>query len=213
MAGPGGPDRGDVGSSPGAPAGLPARPQPFVSPQTGSRVEGHSGAEPGSHNGSQSGAPNASPSGAPNGAPRAAQNGAQPTDRAAIFAAGPSRIPRTVIVAVVVAITVLGLGGVALDHFFPGPVGSSATTTLPGEYPPPLQTTPAEAQNATGNVSAPQLPASSAALMDLQRLKAASAPGFSLTDQHGGLVSLAAFRGRSSCCRFSTLRATTFARS
>jgi cytochrome oxidase Cu insertion factor (SCO1/SenC/PrrC family) len=98
--------------------------------------------------------------------------------------------------AVVVATAVLGLGGVALDHFFPGPVGSSATTTLPGEYPPPLQTTPAGAQDATGNASAPQLPASSGALMGLQRLKPAAAPGFRLTDQRGGLMSLAAFRGK-----------------
>ena len=134
--------------------------------------------------------------------PRSAE---KTTDRAAAFAAGPSKIPRTVIVVSVIAVTVLGLGGVALDHFFPGPVGISTTTTLAPNYPPPLQTAPAGAQLATGagaqsrtgNLpAAPQLPASAAALMGLQRLNAARAPGFSLTDQHGRVVSLATFRGK-----------------
>jgi cytochrome oxidase Cu insertion factor (SCO1/SenC/PrrC family) len=134
--------------------------------------------------------------------PRSAE---KTTDRAAAFAAGPSKIPRTVIVVLVIAVTVLGLGGVALDHFFPGPVGISTTTTLAPNYPPPLQTAPAGAQLATGaggqsrtgNLPvAPQLPASAPALMDLQPLNAARAPGFSLTDQHGRVVSLATFRGK-----------------
>jgi cytochrome oxidase Cu insertion factor (SCO1/SenC/PrrC family) len=125
------------------------------------------------------------------------------TDRAAAFAAGPSKIPRTVIIVSVIAVTVLGLGGVALDHFFPGPVGISTTTTLAPNYPPPLQSAPARAQLATrtgaqsrtGNLpAAPQLPASAPAVMGLQRLNAARAPGFSLTDQHGRVVSLTSFR-------------------
>lgn len=97
------------------------------------------------------------------------------------------------------SLAAIGLGGVVLDHFFPGPVGSSTTTTLPGNYPPPLQTTPAGTQGANAGAAAPQLPqlrAPQASLMGLQRLNAAVAPGFSLTDQHGRLVSLASLRGK-----------------
>jgi cytochrome oxidase Cu insertion factor (SCO1/SenC/PrrC family) len=117
-------------------------------------------------------------------------------DRASAFAAGPSKIPRNVVAIFAVALAVLGLGGVVLDHFFPGPVGTSTTTTLAGAYPPPLQTTPAATPAGSGGLAAPQLPASQSALMGLQQLNSATAPGFSLLDQHGRPVSLAALRGK-----------------
>jgi protein SCO1 len=123
-------------------------------------------------------------------------------DRAAAFAAGPSKIPRKVVAIFLVSLAAIGLGGVVLDHFFPGPVGSSTTTTLPANYPPPLQTTPAGAQGANAGATAPQSPqspqlsASQSALMGLERLNVAAAPGFSLTDQHGRPVSLASLRGK-----------------
>jgi cytochrome oxidase Cu insertion factor (SCO1/SenC/PrrC family) len=100
----------------------------------------------------------------------------------------------------VIAIAALGLGGVLLDHFFAGPSHTSATTTVAGtgtgNYPPPLQTTPSGGQSTGALAAQPQLPASPSALMDLEHLNAAVAPGFALTDQHSRLVSLASFRGK-----------------
>jgi cytochrome oxidase Cu insertion factor (SCO1/SenC/PrrC family) len=126
------------------------------------------------------------------------EHGAGRPDRATAFAAGPSKMPRNVVVIFLVSLAVLGLGGVALDHFFPGPVGTSTNTTLPGSYPPPLQSTPAGAQGAAAGPSpeSPQLPASQSALMGLERLNATAAPGFSLADQHGRLLSLSSLRGK-----------------
>ncbi|HTT90525.1 MAG TPA: SCO family protein [Acidimicrobiales bacterium] len=123
----------------------------------------------------------------------------QSLDRAAAFAAGPSKIPRRVIAIFLVSLAAIGLGGVVLDHFFPGPVSTSTTTTLASNYPPPLQTTPAGAQGAKAGAPAPpapQLTASQSALMSLERLNVAAAPGFTLTDQHGRRVSLASLRGK-----------------
>jgi cytochrome oxidase Cu insertion factor (SCO1/SenC/PrrC family) len=114
-------------------------------------------------------------------------------DRKAAFAAGPSKMPRNIAVIFVVALAAIGLGGVALDHFFPGPVGTSTATTVAGIFPPPFQT-PASAGQAAA--TDPQLPASSSALMGLQHLSALVAPGFSLADQEGRLVSPASFRGK-----------------
>jgi cytochrome oxidase Cu insertion factor (SCO1/SenC/PrrC family) len=121
-----------------------------------------------------------------------------PVDRTAAFAAGPSKLPRNVIVIFVVTIVALGLGGVVLDHVFPGPVGTSTTTTLRPNYPPPLQKALAGRQGAAGGASGAEpveLPASQSALMGLERLNA-TAPGFSLTDEQGRLVSLAGLRGK-----------------
>ena len=118
------------------------------------------------------------------------------TNRAAAFAAGPSRMPRKVIAITLTCLALIGLAGVVLDHFFPGPVGSSTTTTLAGSYPPPFQTTPLAAREVSGPAAGPQLPASVSALMDQQPLGSTRAPGFSLVDQHGRLISLSSFRGK-----------------
>jgi protein SCO1/2 len=84
------------------------------------------------------------------------------------------------------------------DHFFAGPVGGSATPTT-GTHPPPLGGATGAAPG-TGSPPAsadPQLPASVSALMGLDRTSPTGAPGFSLTDQAGRAVSLAALRDKS----------------
>ncbi len=96
--------------------------------------------------------------------------GAVVIDRAAAFAAGPSRIPRRVVGWFLGAVVLLGGGGAVADHFFGGPAGSPAAS--------------------------PQLPASLSALMQLTRTPASDAPAFSLTDQRGRAVSPAGLRGR-----------------
>ncbi len=60
-------------------------------------------------------------------------------DRAAAFAAGPSKIPRNVIVAFLVTIAVLGLGGVVLDHFFPGRSAPPQRRRWPATTPRPCK--------------------------------------------------------------------------
>ncbi len=104
--------------------------------------------------------------------------------------------------------------------FFPRPRRHfDHDNACPGSYPPPLQTAPAGAATTAPvpeqDRNLPALPSSRrppSALMDLQRLNAAKAPGFSLTDQHGrvGLVGQPS-GGRLWCCRFSTPPATTYA--
>ena len=60
-------------------------------------------------------------------------------ERAAKFAENAPPIPRKAVVVAVVAFVVLGLGGVVLDHFFGGPVSTTAVTA--GTDPPGLSTT------------------------------------------------------------------------
>jgi cytochrome oxidase Cu insertion factor (SCO1/SenC/PrrC family) len=121
-------------------------------------------------------------------------------DRAAAFAAGPDRIPRKAIALAVACFVTLGLGGVLGDHFFGGPAGPSSTPTTVGAYPPPLPGATDAPSGPTGTLPATapvaDLPASLSALMGLSRARAAVAPGFSLTDQDGRIVSLAGLRGK-----------------
>lgn len=116
-------------------------------------------------------------------------------DRTAALAAG-GKIPGKVIGIAVACFVVLGLGGVALDHVFPGPVGASATVTSVGNYPPPFPAATAAAPGAGPTVPGTQLPASSPAIMGLQHLGATVAPTFSLVDQHGHLLTLRGLRGK-----------------
>jgi cytochrome oxidase Cu insertion factor (SCO1/SenC/PrrC family) len=127
--------------------------------------------------------------------PATTQRPSSELERAAALAAGPTKVPRKVLVIGVACLVVLGLGGAALDHVFPGPVGAVTATTVAGQYPPPFQVaTTAEAGAGAGSPA--QLSAPMAAMMGLEKLKAASSPGFSLTDQHGHRVTLAQLRGK-----------------
>jgi len=121
-------------------------------------------------------------------------DGDQVVDRAAAFAAGPPRLPGKVMAYAVACLVVLGLGGVVLDHFLPGPVGAAAAATTSGDYPPPLPTVPT--RTALRAALRAQLRAPTSALMGLQRLSGREAPRFSLVDQYGQRASLEDFRGK-----------------
>jgi cytochrome oxidase Cu insertion factor (SCO1/SenC/PrrC family) len=122
-------------------------------------------------------------------------------DRAAALAAGPPGFPRKVLAIALACFVVLGLGGVLLDHLFPGPVGASVTTTTAGNYPPPLSLAPSSSPSAPR-----QLPASTAALMDLEHLEARPAPNFSLVDQDRQQLSLAHLQGKAVVLSFFDAR-------
>lgn len=121
-----------------------------------------------------------------------------PLDRAAALASGPPKVPRPVVFAAVACVALLGLGGVALDRFFPGPAGSPAAltpATTAGDYPPPFEVAPPGRAGGAARGSGHDLTASRAALMGLQKVTPVPAPNFSLLDSHGHPVSLSGFRG------------------
>ncbi len=126
---------------------------------------------------------------------RTADQGDQVLDRTAAFAAGPPRFPGQVMSLAVAGFVVLGLGGVVLDHVFPGPVGAAATATTNGNYPPALPAGLATLSTPRTTVMA-QLPAPVPALMGLQHLRGAQAPPFALVDQYGRTATLRNLRGK-----------------
>jgi cytochrome oxidase Cu insertion factor (SCO1/SenC/PrrC family) len=111
--------------------------------------------------------------------------------RSAHFAQGAPPVPRKAIVIAVIAFVVLGLGGALFDHFFGGPVSTSATVTT-GTDPPGLETT----TTATSGSRTSPLPASIPELLGLSTLTGASAPAFTLTGEGGKAVSLDSLRGK-----------------
>ena len=117
-------------------------------------------------------------------------------DRAAAFAAGAGGIPRKTVFVFLAALVVLGFGGIVADHFFSGPDGNPTTVTTVGTFPPPLQTPTTSAQVAENPGDSSQLPASLTALMGLEKTPSKTAPGISLTDQHGATLTLADLRGK-----------------
>jgi cytochrome oxidase Cu insertion factor (SCO1/SenC/PrrC family) len=108
------------------------------------------------------------------------------------FAQGAPPVPRKAIVIAVVAFVVLGLGGALLDHFFGGPVNTSAAVTT-GTDPPSLVTTPTDT---SGSRTTGQLPASLPELLGLATMTGTAAPPFSLTAQDGETVSIDRLRGK-----------------
>jgi cytochrome oxidase Cu insertion factor (SCO1/SenC/PrrC family) len=108
------------------------------------------------------------------------------------FAQGAPPIPRKVIIIAVVAFVVLGLGGALFDHFFGGPVNTSATITT-GTDPPSLETT---TTYTSGSRTTSQLPASLPELLGLATLTGTTAPPFTLTAQGGEAVSMEGLRGK-----------------
>jgi cytochrome oxidase Cu insertion factor (SCO1/SenC/PrrC family) len=107
------------------------------------------------------------------------------------FAQGAPPVPRKAIVIAVVAFVVLGLGGALFDHFFGGPVNTSATVTT-GTDPPSLETTTTAASGSRTS----QLPASIPELLGLSTLTGGTAPPFTLTAAGGQAVSLGGLRGK-----------------
>lgn len=114
-------------------------------------------------------------------------------DRAALFAAGPTPIPRKAVVIALCAVLVLGGGGTLLEHVLSSAglnpkAAPTATTTPPTTLP--SGPAPLPAAGAYEPVSAP-LPA----FMGLERPTSVAAPRFSLIDQEGGSTSLQALHG------------------
>lgn len=105
-----------------------------------------------------------------------------PVDRSAALRAGRTPVPRKVIVGLIIAFAVIGLGGVVAEHYLGnvGAVTSIPTTTLSASGAPPAPTPPVT----------PQLTAPLDAFMGLKSLGTAPAPDLDLVDQSGGQWSL-----------------------
>ncbi len=119
-------------------------------------------------------------------------SGQAPVDREAALRAGSVPVPRRFVLWAIVAFAVLGLGGLAAEHFL-GNAGvesviSTPLTTLAGtgDTPPSTPSTP------TG----PAVGASPAAVIGLRHVPADLPPTVALTDQHGVPWSLSQARGK-----------------
>ena len=129
----------------------------------------------------------------PDGAPGATGPTRPGGDRAALFAAGPSPIPRKAVVIALSAVLVLGLGGTLLEKVLSGaglnPVAahSPAPTT-------PATDLPTKAAPLPGANRAP-VGASLVAFMGLEHLGARPAPPIALVDQGGRRTSLGQLLG------------------
>ena len=117
-------------------------------------------------------------------------SGRAPIDRTAALRAGTVPVPRKFVLWVIVGFAVLGLGGLAAEHFVGNAgVGSAITTpltTLAGTAPPSIATAPA----------GPSVGASPAAVIGLKHLTPTPAPALDLTDQHGAAWNLGQVRGK-----------------
>ena len=115
-------------------------------------------------------------------------------DRAALFAAGPTPIPRRAVVIALCAVLVLGGGGTLLEHVFSGaglnprkPATAAPTTVAPA-LPAPTAPLP-------GTASRPPVTAPLPAFMGLETPTPKAAPPVDLVDQDGLAWSLGAWRG------------------
>ena len=119
-------------------------------------------------------------------------SGRAPIDRKAALRAGSVPIPRRFVLWVIAGFAVLGLGGVAAEHFIGNSgvesVISTPLTTLAGTgtTPPSTPTAP------TG----PAVGASPAAVIGLRHLALKEPPALDLTDQRGTPWTLSVVRGK-----------------
>ncbi|MGA2529668.1 MAG: SCO family protein [Acidimicrobiales bacterium] len=114
-----------------------------------------------------------------------------PIDRAAAFAAGPTRVPRKFVHWILIGAAALGIGGVLLEHVL----------TVVGINPTPPSTTatvPASSRSASGAGAEHEttVPGQLAGFMGLSRMTPGQARAFSLVDENGRDFSLASQRGR-----------------
>jgi protein SCO1/2 len=113
-------------------------------------------------------------------------------DRAAAFAAGPTRIPRRFVHLVLLAAAVLGIGGALLEHVLDAtginPAAPSVTT--PTRTPRPV------AAESSGREHEAVVPGELAAFMGLSRMTPGQARPISLVDQRGHSLSLADEKAR-----------------
>jgi protein SCO1/2 len=104
-------------------------------------------------------------------------------DRAAALRAGRTPISPKFILWAIAAFAVLGLGGEALQHF-DGNLGLPTTATIP--FTSTTTTIPTSTSGAL----------SMSAFLGLRQIDNASAPGFSLQDQHGRTWTLSKAKGK-----------------
>jgi protein SCO1/2 len=109
--------------------------------------------------------------------------GQSPIDRAAALRAGRTPVSPKFILWAIVAFAVLGLGGEALQHF-DGNLGLPTTATIP------ITSTTTTIPNGT------QKSQSMSEFLGLRQIGTASAPGFSLKDQHGHTWTLSSAKGK-----------------
>jgi cytochrome oxidase Cu insertion factor (SCO1/SenC/PrrC family) len=119
-------------------------------------------------------------------------SGAAPVDRRAAFRAGSVPVPRKFILWIIAAFAVLGLGGVAAEHFI-GNAGVQSIITTPV---PTLAGTAASAPAVPNPPSGPAVGASPEKLMGLQHMVPGKAPPVNLTDEHGSPWTLSHARGK-----------------
>jgi len=129
-------------------------------------------------------------------APGTAPNTAAPTppvDRHALFAAGPTPIPRKAVVIALCAVLVLGLGGTFLEHVLSSVgLNPKAARTAHPTVPPPL---PSSSGSSPVHPGPQPVTASLQAFMGLTRMDQTPAPRFALVDQEGRPVSLGQLHG------------------
>jgi len=120
-------------------------------------------------------------------APTSAAASARPVvDRAAALAEGAPRVPRRAVVIGVLIAAALALGGTLAERAASNAGINPVATTVPSS---PSVTLPHD--SGAGNLAAPM-----AAFLGLVGLHGRAAPDFSLTDQAGRSVTLAALRGK-----------------
>ncbi len=116
-------------------------------------------------------------------------SGRVPVDRAAALRAGSVPVPRRFILWVILGFALLGIGGLAAEHFVGNAGVETAITTpvtsLAGTSPPSIPTAPV----------GPSVGASPVAVIGLKHLPNGPAPALDLTDQHGARWTLARARG------------------
>jgi cytochrome oxidase Cu insertion factor (SCO1/SenC/PrrC family) len=112
-----------------------------------------------------------------------------PVDRAAAFAAGPSRIPRRFWYVLVGAAAVLGIGGALLEHLLSvvglNPTAAAVTTTTRPRPSPPA-----------GSEHETAVRGKLASFIGLTSMTPASAGPISLIDERGRTISLSSYRGK-----------------
>jgi cytochrome oxidase Cu insertion factor (SCO1/SenC/PrrC family) len=112
-----------------------------------------------------------------------------PVDRAAAFAAGPSRIPRNFWYVVLGVAAVLGIGGALLEHLLSvvglNPTAAAVTTTT---RPRPGSSAGKEHEAAVAGKLA--------SFIGLTSMTPGGAHPFSLLDERGSTISLSSYRGK-----------------
>jgi cytochrome oxidase Cu insertion factor (SCO1/SenC/PrrC family) len=116
--------------------------------------------------------------------------------RSAAFAAGAPKMSRRVIGIALVSMLTLGLGGIVLDHFFPGTATTSTSSSTTTTSTLPAFLVPGPASGSSPASSTGQLGGKLDAMMSLTRLTHQRAPSFTLLSEPNTASSLSSFRNK-----------------